>query len=101
MRSLPIRKDDEVLVVRGSYKNREGKVVQVHRAKMCIHIERIVREKTNGATVPVGFDASKVVITKACLHKDRRALLERKDRSKAGDKGKGKFSEQDVMASVD
>lgn len=28
-RSLPIRKDDEVLVVRGKYKGREGKIVQV------------------------------------------------------------------------
>jgi hypothetical protein len=26
---MPIRKDDEVLIVRGKYKGREGKVVQV------------------------------------------------------------------------
>ena len=29
VRSVPIRKDDEVQVVRGTYKNREGKVTQV------------------------------------------------------------------------
>jgi hypothetical protein len=28
-RSMPIRKDDEVLIVRGKYKGREGKVTQV------------------------------------------------------------------------
>ena len=48
VRSVPIRKDDEVTVVRGTYKGREGKVVQVYRKKWVIHIERITREKVNG-----------------------------------------------------
>lgn len=48
VRSVPIRKDDEVSVVRGTYKGREGKVVQVYRKKWVIHIERITREKVNG-----------------------------------------------------
>ncbi len=48
VRSLPIRKDDEVQVVRGTYKNRDGKVTQVYRKKYVIHIERITREKNNG-----------------------------------------------------
>ncbi|KAI8350988.1 ribosomal protein L24 [Mortierella sp. GBAus27b] len=82
VRSIPIRKDDEVLVVRGSYKGREGKVVQVYRRKWVIHIERVNREKVNGAAVPVGIHPSKVVVTKLHLDKDRKAILERKDRSK-------------------
>ena len=45
---MPIRKDDEVAVVRGTYKGREGKVVAVYRKKWVIHIERITREKVNG-----------------------------------------------------
>ena len=69
---MPIRKDDEVTVVRGSFKGREGKVVQVYRKKWVIHIERITREKVNGATVNVGVDPSKVVITKLKLDKDRK-----------------------------
>ena len=36
---------------------------------MVIHIERLQREKANGATVSVGFDASKVVIVKLSLDK--------------------------------
>ena len=44
-----MRKDDEVSVVRGTYKGREGKIVQVYRKKWVIHIERITREKVNGA----------------------------------------------------
>ena len=47
--AVPIRKDDEVQVVRGNFKGREGKVVAVYRRKWVIHIERITREKVNGA----------------------------------------------------
>lgn len=48
VRSLPIRKGDEVVVVRGAFKNREGKVETCYRRKFVIHIERITREKANG-----------------------------------------------------
>lgn len=63
IKSLPIRINDEVKVTRGSNKGKEGKVVSVYRKKYVIHIERITREKVNGASVPVGIDASKVEIT--------------------------------------
>ncbi|KAF9926135.1 60S ribosomal protein L26A [Linnemannia zychae] len=82
-RSIPIRKDDEVRIVRGSFKGREGKVVQVYRRKWVIHIERVNREKANGAAVPVGIHPSKVVVTKLHMDKDRKDLLERKNRKKA------------------
>merc|ERR1711924_465571 len=102
VRSVPVRKDDEVSVVRGTYKGREGKVVQVYCKKWVIHVERITREKASGATVQVGIHPSKVVINKLRLDKDRKALLERKNRSAALKKGKGKFTEADVaMADVD
>jgi large subunit ribosomal protein L26e len=80
VRALPIRKDDEVLIVRGTYKGREGKVISVYRSKYVIHIERLTREKSNGATVNVGINASKVVITKLKLDKDRKNILERRKR---------------------
>merc|ERR1712146_84683 len=83
VKSMPIRKDDEVIVVRGISKGREGKVIQVYRKKYVIHIERVTREKSNGSTVNVGIHPSNVMITKLKLDKDRRAILERKDTSKA------------------
>lgn len=51
---MPIRKDDEVMVVRGGFKNREGKVTAVYRKKFVIHIDRITREKANGACLRAG-----------------------------------------------
>lgn len=77
VRSIPIRKDDEVSVVRGSFKGREGKVNSVYRLKYVIHIERVTRDKANGQSVPVGIHPSKVVVTKLKLDKDREAILEK------------------------
>ncbi|KAH9998096.1 translation protein SH3-like domain-containing protein [Russula compacta] len=81
-RSLPVRKDDEVRIVRGKYKGREGKVTQVYRKKWVIHVDRVQRDKANGSSVPIGIHSSNVVITTIKLDKDRRAILDRKDRSK-------------------
>mmetsp|Transcript_20021 Transcript_20021/g.29129 ORF Transcript_20021/g.29129 Transcript_20021/m.29129 type:complete len:143 (-) Transcript_20021:48-476(-) len=98
-RSLPIRKDDEVMIVRGLYKNREGKVITCYRKKYCIYVDNVVREKATSAKVNVPIHPSNCVIMKLKLDKDRKALLERKDRSK---EIKGKFTEEEVaMADVD
>ena len=77
VRSIPIRKDDEVIIVRGSNKGREGKVTSVYRLKYIIHIERVSREKSNGQSVPIGIHPSKVVINKLKMDKDREGILER------------------------
>ncbi|KAI0831250.1 translation protein SH3-like domain-containing protein [Trametes gibbosa] len=82
-RSIPIRKDDEVRIVRGKYKGREGKVTQVYRKKWVIHVDRVQRDKSNGASVPIGIHPSKVVVTTIKLDNDRRAILDRKDRKKS------------------
>ncbi|KAF3766361.1 ribosomal protein L24 [Cryphonectria parasitica EP155] len=89
VRSIPIRKDDEVQIVRGSNKDKEGKVTSVYRLKYVIHVERVTREKTSGQSVPLGIHPSNVVITKLKLDKDREAILERiKVGREAGAKGK-------------
>ena len=78
VRAVPIRRDDEVVIVRGHFHDREGKVTQVYRKKFCIHVERVTRDKANGQTVPIPIHPSKVMITKLKLDKDRKALLDRK-----------------------
>jgi len=86
VKSMPIRKDDEVTIVRGTFKDREGKVTAVYRKKWVIHVERVSREKNNGASVNLGVDPSKVVITKLHIDADRKAILERKNRSNKTEK---------------
>merc|ERR1712141_865444 len=96
-RSMPIRKDDEVQVVRGHFKGQQvGKVVQVYRKKFVVHIERIQREKANGASVHVGIHPSKVVVVKLKMDKDRKRILERRAKSRQ-QTDKGKHTEESIM----
>ena len=44
-----MRKEDEVRIVRGTFKGKEGKVVQVYRKKWVIHVDKVTRDKVNGA----------------------------------------------------
>ncbi|KAG8787932.1 hypothetical protein FRC20_007471 [Serendipita sp. 405] len=93
VRAIPVRKDDEVLIVRGKYKGRDGKVTQVYRKKWIIHVDRVHRDKTNGSTASIGIHPSNVVITSLKLDKDRRAILERKDRKKNTESKEGEMVE--------
>ncbi|EXX75946.1 ribosomal 60S subunit protein L26A [Rhizophagus irregularis DAOM 197198w] len=53
-RSIPIRKDDEVRIVRGTFKGRDGKVLRVYRKRWVIHIDRISKEKISGQKESAG-----------------------------------------------
>lgn len=86
-------------VVRGHFKGQAvGKVIQAYRSKYVIHIERITREKANGATVFVGIHPSNVVIVKLKLDRDRKAILERRAAGRLAKQGKtkGKHTEESV-----
>jgi large subunit ribosomal protein L26e len=48
VRSMPVRKDDEVIVLSGTHKGNKGKVVTVYRKKWCINIEKLTKNKLNG-----------------------------------------------------
>ena len=99
VRSMPIRKDDEVIIMRGTHKGRDGKVQQVYRKKFVCHIERIQKDKASGQQVSIGIHPSNLQIIKLKLDKDRKAILARKDRSQSG---AGKASDDEVnMAGVD
>ncbi|KAH9820909.1 60S ribosomal protein L26-2 [Teratosphaeria destructans] len=88
VRAIPIRKDDEVIIKRGSNKGREGKIVAVYRLKYVIHIERVTKEKSNGQSVPIGIAPSKVEITKLKLDKDRENIIERISQGREANKKK-------------
>ena len=93
VRAMPIRRGDEVVVVRGQNKTHAGKVLTVYRKKFHIHIERYTKEKSNGQTVPVPVHPSNVFITKLKLTDDRKNLLERKAQNR---KDKGKWVKKDL-----
>ena len=92
VRSIPIRKDDEVKIIRGKFKGREGKVSSVYRRKFVIYVERVTKDKASGATAHIGIDPSNVVITKLKMDKDRKLIIDRKAQTAPA---------SDAMAQVD
>ena len=62
IKSLPLRKGDVVLVMRGDARRMEGKITKVDRKKYKVYIEGITRKKQNGDTVMIPIHYSKVKI---------------------------------------
>lgn len=79
-RSVPIRKEDNVRVMVGSFKGKIGKVGVVNRQKMKITIEGITRTKKDGTKINVYFSPSNVQIKELNLNdKKRIKAIERKN----------------------
>jgi large subunit ribosomal protein L24 len=77
--SVPVRKGDTVMIMRGDRKGSEGKVTQISRKKYSIFVEGATREKVDGTTTLVPIHPSKVMITRLNLDdKWRKKILERK-----------------------
>ena len=77
--SVPVRKGDTVMIMRGDRKGSEGKVTQINRKKYRIFVEGATREKVDGTTILIPIHPSKVMITRLNLDdKWRKKILERK-----------------------
>jgi len=62
-KTLRVIKGDSIMVVRGEYKGRGGKVEDVDTERSKLHIEGMQREKIRGGQVKVPIHASNVKIT--------------------------------------
>ena len=80
---MPVRKDDEVSVVRGTYKGREGKVIQCYRKKWVIHVERITREKASGAH---RTQQPRIAMGWRCRQRCQRAVVSGRQQTRAADR---------------
>ena len=90
LRALPIKRGDEVKILKGKFKGRGGKVVQVYRRRNVIHVDKIQREKQNGQTVFCPIRPSYCIIEKLLNNKDRKKTIDRRaaNKIKAGEKHK-------------
>ena len=84
---MPVRKGDTVTIKRGSTENgvkgKTGKVLTVYRRRWCIHVEKVLVDKKNGSQVQIPINPSNCEITQLKMDKSRKAILARKNRSKA------------------
>jgi large subunit ribosomal protein L24 len=77
-RTVPVRVNDTVKIMRGDFAGIEGKVIEVDRRKARVIVEGVTREKASGEQVRIPIHASKVMITNLNLDdKWRRERLEK------------------------
>ncbi len=62
MRNIEIRKNDEVKIMRGKYKKKQGKVNNVNAKNLKVAIEGIQRTKKDGTKINVWFNPSNLRI---------------------------------------
>lgn len=75
VRSVPIKRGDEVKILKGKAKGKSGKVVQVYRKRNVIYVDKVNREKQNGQTVFLPIRPSNCVVEKMFINKDRTKRL--------------------------
>lgn len=62
IRSIEVRKGDEVVIMRGKFAKKTGKVVEVNTKKSRVAVENIQNTKRDGNKVHVWIHASKIKI---------------------------------------
>lgn len=80
--SLRLRKGDVVKVMRGEYKDVEGKITGLYTKSGKVTIEGVTREKTAGGTSPFKIHASKLMVVNLNLDdRWRKGRVEKSSRS--------------------
>ena len=78
-RSLPIRKGDEVKVMRGQFKGTTGKISDVDLKRFKVYIENVKRKKVSGEEVHVPVSASNLLLLNPVMDdKERLKIIKRK-----------------------
>ena len=79
VRSLPLRKGDEVEVMRGRFKKRTGRVARIDTKKYKVYVDGIMIRRTDGTERQAALHPSNLKIIKLALEdKKRLKVLERK-----------------------
>lgn len=85
-RSLPVRKNDEVEVMRGEFKKKRGKISRVDLKKYKVYVEGMTIKRTDGTERQVAFHPSNLKIINLNLDDKRRVkTLERKMKKETKD----------------
>ncbi len=85
MKSIPIRKDDEVKIMRGKFRGKSGKIKTVQMKKLRVSIEKIQNQKKDGTKIDVWFHPSNLQITSLSLE-DKKRLGKTNDNKKTEEK---------------
>lgn len=83
MRNIPIRKGDVVVIQRGKYKKKQGKVLIVDIKKGKVKIEGITIKKLDGSKKEVPIETSNLKIVELNLE-DKKRITKKEPRAQEG-----------------
>jgi large subunit ribosomal protein L24 len=80
-RSMPARKGDEVMIMRGDFRGRKGVISKIDLNALKVYVENMKTKKVSGQEVEVSFEPSNLKIIKLNLDdKKRIKALKRKEK---------------------
>jgi len=87
-RNLPLKKGDMVIIMRGKFKKKTGKITAVYTKKMKVEIEGMQIKKQDGSKANVKFNPSFLQITELNLEDKKRneSLMRQKNKAEGGKK---------------
>ena len=74
IRNIELRKGDKVLIMRGKFKKKQGKVIEIKTKLLKVYIEGIQIKKTDGSKVNVPLKASNLQIVELNLDDKKRMI---------------------------
>ncbi|MBS3071798.1 50S ribosomal protein L24 [Candidatus Pacearchaeota archaeon] len=100
-RNLPLRKGDEVLIMRGSFRKQTAKVSSIDLKSTLVILEGIQRKKKDGTKLNVYFHPSSLLIQSLNLDDkmrlpDKKVLEEKKDDKKEEKKTEFKDKSKEI-----
>lgn len=63
IRSVVLRKEDSIKIMRGHFKGKTGKIASLNTKKGCVYIEGIQRTRKDGTKVSVPMQPSNLLLT--------------------------------------
>tara|TARA_Y100000310_G_scaffold342500_1_gene446024 strand:+ start:1013 stop:1486 length:474 start_codon:yes stop_codon:yes gene_type:complete len=106
-RSFPVRKGDNVKVMRGKFKGKAGKIIDVNLKRLKVSVENLQTQKKDGTKVQIFFLPSNLQIQELnlddkkrikALGKNKKPEAEEKTEEKKQDKKKIKHEEKEDVS---
>ena len=99
-RSFPVRKGDEVEIMKGEFKKKIGKVTRINVKETKVYVDGMARKKVDGTDIHVPIDPSNLKIVKFDLDDEKRLkILKKKPKEEKHVKTSKKATSSNVLES--
>ncbi len=85
-RSFPVRQGDEVVVMRGGFKGKDGKITKLDLDSYRVYIEGLTVRKSDGTERQAAIHTSNLKITKLNLEDKKRVSALERTKKESGEK---------------